>query len=408
VEDNNRNFSEVRKSNHDSTLLHEVKRLSRGDTQAKIKALSLILKHRDQLSAESIKIVFEFADKEQPKEIRLAVAKSFGNLSLSNKQHTSLIKILANDPDNDVKGEVSRELAKEIEHFNLLSRTQSEYQMGIAHMQAEQRRFMSEISSLSQPQLSKIANEIQRQQQERIANIHREIQRQQQKRIAEVSGMSFSPIIGNISNYFNLIPIKAILRPTISYYPSSELSDIEKEPKIPQRSKAERLSEELRRCNPGREHWEKYQDICRDILTYCLVPPLDKPLEQNRDKGGIHIRDLVFYIPYDIGTFWNFIILKFTNAFVIECKNYSELLSENDFIISSKYLDPKGLTNLGFVVTREGLSKNAKEAQTKFWTRQETMLICLSDDDLVKMLELKEKREEAWKVLDLAIKKFRE
>jgi hypothetical protein len=261
--------------------------------------------------------------------------------------------------------EVNRELNKGREHFNLLSRIQNEYQKGIEHMQAEQRRFMSEISSLSQLQLPNIANEVQRQQQARIANMHWKVQRQQQARIAEISGRSFSPVIGNISSYFNLIPIKAILRPTISYYPSSELSDVEKEPKIPQQSEAERLSEELRSCKPGKEQWEKYQDLCRDILTYCLVPPLDRPLEQNRDKGGIHIRDLVFYIPYDIGTFWNFIILKYSDAFIVECKNYSELLSENEFIISSKYLDPKGLTNLGFVITRKGLSNNAKEAQTK-------------------------------------------
>jgi hypothetical protein len=76
-------------------------------------------------------------------------------------------------------------------------------------------------------------------------------------------------------------------------------------------------------------------------------------------------RSMVFYITYDIGTFWNFIILKYSDAFIVECKNYSELLSENEFIISSKYLDPKGLTNLGFVITRKGLSNNVKEAQTK-------------------------------------------
>jgi hypothetical protein len=93
---------------------------------------------------------------------------------------------------------------------------------------------------------------------------------------------------------------------------------------------------------------------------------------------------------------------------IVECKNYFRLLTENGFIISSKYLDPKGLTNLGFVITRRGLSKNAKEAQTNYWTRQGIMMICLIDDDLLKMLELKEKKEGAWKVLDLAIKKFRE
>ena len=103
VEDSNRDSAENRKSNYNSALWERVQKFSKGDICEKIEALSIILKQRDQLPAESIKIAFAFADKEQPKEVRLAVAKGFGKLHLSTKQYFSFLEILANDQDNDVR-----------------------------------------------------------------------------------------------------------------------------------------------------------------------------------------------------------------------------------------------------------------------------------------------------------------
>jgi hypothetical protein len=93
-------------------------------------------------------------------------------------------------------------------------------------------------------------------------------------------------------------------------------------------------------------------------------------------------------------------------AIIVECKNYTEPLKENQTIISSKYLDRKKLTRLGLMVTRRGLHQGGIKAQENQWIRDDKMIICLRDEDLIKMLELKENNDEPWKVIDNLIRQF--
>jgi hypothetical protein len=53
---------------------------------------------------------------------------------------------------------------------------------------------------------------------------------------------------------------------------------------------------------------------------------------------------------------------------------------------------------MGLVITRKGLHKNAQCTQIKEWRDNEKMMICLIDEDLAKMLALKESNEEPWKL----------
>ena len=93
-------------------------------------------------------------------------------------------------------------------------------------------------------------------------------------------------------------------------------------------------------------------------------------------------------------------------AIIVECKNYTEPLKENQTIISSKYLDRKKLTRLSLMVTRKGLHQGGIKAQENQWIRDDKMIICLRDEDLIKMLELKENNDEPWKVIDNLIRQF--
>ena len=100
--------------------------------------------------------------------------------------------------------------------------------------------------------------------------------------------------------------------------------------------------------------------------------------------------------------------MKFGIAIVVECKNYANFLTENQMIITSKYLGKKKLTLLGLVLTRRGLGESAQYAQIDKWKEDEKMMVCLVDEDLAKMLDLREKNEEPWKVIDKAIRNFLE
>jgi hypothetical protein len=175
-----------------------------------------------------------------------------------------------------------------------------------------------------------------------LETLSQKMSKRQQNIFTQISGQSFSPIIDRI-NAAHRESIKLILDPSISYYPSKELSKIKTEARIPASTNSEAFLESLRNCNPGKDQWNVYQDICKDILSYCLVPLLPEPFEQNENRNGIHRRDLIFLIPHGLGRFWNFIMNKFGLAVIVGCKNYSDFLTENEFIISSKYLDRKVL-----------------------------------------------------------------
>ena len=89
-------------------------------------------------------------------------------------------------------------------------------------------------------------------------------------------------------------------------------------------------------------------------------------------------------------------IEKFGLEFIIECKNYQQELTENELRITSIYLGKKKLTKLGVIVTRKGLHANSIREQENIWKDEDKMILCMNDEQLKKMVELKENEEEPW------------
>ena len=50
--------------------------------------------------------------------------------------------------------------------------------------------------------------------------------------------------------------------------------------------------------------------------------------------------------------------------------------------------------------------KMLRKAQENIWKEEGKMLLCINDNDLEKMLELKENHDEPWKVIDDGIHSF--
>ena len=147
--------------------------------------------------------------------------------------------------------------------------------------------------------------------------------------------------------------IRKQLDKSVGFYEERDLQPLKVQSKM-QTTKAKTLAAKLKACSPGRENWELYQDICKDILSFCLVPPLSPAFEQVETKDRIHIRDLIFSIPHELGSFWTYVTNRFGLALIFECKNYVSLLRENNLIISQKYVGKRKLTRLGIIITRRG------------------------------------------------------
>jgi hypothetical protein len=91
---------------------------------------------------------------------------------------------------------------------------------------------------------------------------------------------------------------------------------------------------------------------------------------------------------------------------VVECKNYKEPLKENQLRISSKYVGVSKLSTLGLILSRKGLQKSGVTAQENVWKEDKKMRLCMNDEQLQKMLELKHEGDEPWKVIDRLIRDF--
>jgi hypothetical protein len=151
-----------------------------------------------------------------------------------------------------------------------------------------------------------------------------------------------------------------------------------------------------------------YQDTCREILRYALVPPLGEPIEETPARGRDLRRDLIFHIPYDTKGFWAYVQMNYKSlALIVDCKNYAGPLHQNEIIITAKYLNEKGLGLFGIMLCRRGLSESARRTQKSLWNEGK-LLLALSDDDLKDMLKLKELGDDPSKIIDNAMRKFRE
>jgi glycosyltransferase involved in cell wall biosynthesis len=151
----------------------------------------------------------------------------------------------------------------------------------------------------------------------------------------------------------------------------------------------------------GLKNWKNYENICKKVLTYLFVPPLSPPIEQSYTENGLHRRDLIFHVPYDVTGFWKHIQNRyFSEALIVECKNYSYPLNGNEIIIFSKYLGKYRLGTFGIVLSRYGLSDSAKKEMKRLCRDEQKLILCLNDTDLEKMISLKESSQEPELIID--------
>jgi len=215
--------------------------------------------------------------------------------------------------------------------------------------------------------------------------------------------VNFATNFGSVSNEVN----KELLGNTLSYYNLEELAEVEEEPEKIKKKKAKALIKKLMKCKPGKKYWSDYEDICKEILCYCFLPTLNEPMVQEYNYDKTERRDLVFTIPQGLTGFWGYILIQYGEGIIIDCKNYNNEIPGNEVTITAKYLGAKKLTSYGLIISRRGLSPGGKTAQRNCWKDDSKMIISLSDNDLVKMLELKDKDDDPWKVLDQLNKKFK-
>jgi hypothetical protein len=399
----------VSDSKTNDKLWEEIKKFSNGNIQSKTRAVDMIISNF-RVFPQSFCLLKKLANKRQPSEVRIRIAMKMREVPLKVKERSELMKILYQNADKNLLAGLRLTNMSSLVFSKLLTNINPSKTINDAIRNINPSKTINDAIRNINP--SKTINDtlqLQTKLFNEITNLQMSkfLQSPRWSLLGNDYAKSGKPYVSFLDiNKQLTLPFRNQLNRSVSYYSKAELEPIKSTPEVPTLTEASKLLQNLQDCEPGKKQWKKYQDICKEILCYCLVPPLMEPLEQSETRDGMHIRDIIFHIPHEHKGFWTFIINKFGWALVIECKNYANPIDENQLLISSKYVGKDKLSRLGLVVTRKGLSNNGIKSQENIWKSDGKMLLCMDDEDIAKMLELKNHRDEPWKVIDKKMRNF--
>lgn len=151
------------------------------------------------------------------------------------------------------------------------------------------------------------------------------------------------------------------------------------------------LLNRLDNCIPGIDGWSQYESLCIDACEYLFKDHFRhySPRIQSYTSDGIFRRDLVINNNFnDPTSFWAQIKQEFSgNIIVVDFKNYSDPLKQNDFYLTSKYLSQTS-GKCGIIFSRKGLDHSAGILQRRL-LKEEILLLCLDDEDMIGMIKEK-------------------
>jgi hypothetical protein len=126
--------------------------------------------------------------------------------------------------------------------------------------------------------------------------------------------------------------------------------------------------------------------------------------------AGVQRFDLIYQLPYDAMGIWEHIRRTHASTcLVVECKNYSKPLRQNQIFMTSKYLGPKKAGgSFGIILSSKGPSSSAQKQQLELWKLNDAIILCLSDEDLKGMIDLRQKELKPEELIDRKYREFRQ
>lgn len=157
------------------------------------------------------------------------------------------------------------------------------------------------------------------------------------------------------------------------------------------------LIDRLKSHKYGKRGFPGYEKICIDILTYLFEDVLCEIKPQKYSNKELFRFDAVARIKNgDKSDFWNIVENNYNSRFILfEFKNYNEQIGQNQIYTTEKYLYDKALRRVGIVISRNGANENALWAAKGCLRESGKLILNLCDDDLISMLNLKDKGEDS-------------
>ena len=151
----------------------------------------------------------------------------------------------------------------------------------------------------------------------------------------------------------------------------------------------------LRQITPGPEQSQEYELLCIEILKYVLGEYLSLWSSQRQANNGLYRFDLCCKIKNGVEQdFFDTVKHYFNTKYIVfEFKNYVKKISQKEIYTTEKYLYEKALRKVAIIISRLGADDHAKQAARGSLRETGKLIICLSDKDLLEMINIKVRGE---------------
>ena len=148
-------------------------------------------------------------------------------------------------------------------------------------------------------------------------------------------------------------------------------------------------------CGKGTSS-SQYEKLCTRTLMRLFAEDLTLWREQARSDAGLFRFDLICKIRRESNKdFWEMAERYFNSKYVIfEFKNYSDKVTQKEIFTTVRYLYTKALRGIAIIVSPHGTDTNANKAIRGVLRDEGKLIISLTNDELVRMLQMKEDGEE--------------
>lgn len=142
-------------------------------------------------------------------------------------------------------------------------------------------------------------------------------------------------------------------------------------------------------------YYKKYEELCVSILKYILGEYLTLWEQQKTTEENLYRFDMCCKIKNGVTQdFFDTICKYFSTKYIVfEFKNYEKPITQREIYTTEKYLYEKALRKVAIIISRKGADKHAKMAARGSLRESGKLIICLSDEDLKAMLQIKKEGE---------------
>lgn len=138
-----------------------------------------------------------------------------------------------------------------------------------------------------------------------------------------------------------------------------------------------------------------YENLCFDVLKYLFNDELALWHKQQRSNANLYRFDLICKIKDgEVSGLWSAILQFFNSKYIVfEFKNYSKKITQKEIYTTDKYLYLKALRGVAILISCKGSNANADKAIRGTLRENGKLILSVSNQDLIKMIDIKMGKE---------------